>query len=113
MSENCIFCKIIGKKIPAKIIRETEKSILFADIHPQAPVHLLAIPKIHIPSFAGLADPSIITDITILLQEGAREYNLEARGYRIVTNIGADGGQTVHHLHFHLLGGRQMKWPPG
>lgn len=113
MSDTCIFCQIVQKKIQAKILIETEKSLLFSDVNPQAPVHLLAIPKLHIPDFSEMSDPSVMADLMQILQQGAEQHNLRADGYRLVVNTGKNGGQTVFHLHFHLLGGRRLKWPPG
>ncbi|GAB6084835.1 histidine triad nucleotide-binding protein [Alkaliphilus crotonatoxidans] len=114
MSE-CIFCKIVEGEIPAKIAFENEQVLAFYDLSPQAPVHLLVIPKKHIASALHLENedtktimPEIFNAITAL----AKELNLKD-GFRIVNNCGKDGGQTVEHLHFHLLGGRQLQWPPG
>lgn len=114
MSE-CIFCQIVEEKIPSKKVWETEHSLVFEDIFPQAPVHLLAIPKKHIQSLQTIQkeDFEFISDLTKCIQTVATQKNLDQSGYRVVTNIGNEGGQTVHHLHYHILGGRSLTWPPG
>lgn len=111
---DCLFCKIVGKEIPAEIVRETDEVIAFKDINPAAPTHVLVIPKRHIASAQDLtsADGDMLGALFETMAELARETQLEG-GHRIVTNVGPDAGQSVHHLHFHLLGGRQMAWPPG
>ncbi|TGK00235.1 histidine triad nucleotide-binding protein [Leptospira langatensis] len=112
---NCLFCKIIKKEIPAKIEFEDENLLAFYDISPQAPTHLLVIPKKHIVSLdqAEASDKALIGEILFRVSEIAKSLGLDKEGFRVVNNSGALGGQTVFHLHFHLLGGRQMKWPPG
>ena len=112
MSE-CLFCKIVSRQIPSKMERETELLFAFHDINPQAPVHILLIPKKHIEKLSDLKieDAELISEIAFLAQEIARAKKLE--GYRLVLNNGLEAGQTVFHLHFHLLGGRKMNWPPG
>jgi histidine triad (HIT) family protein len=111
---NCLFCKIVAGTIPVKRVHEDDQSIGFADINPQAPTHLLIIPKRHIASLAGAAeaDTPLLGHLMAVATELARTHDLVS-GYRIVVNTGGDGGQTVHHLHLHLLGGRHMTWPPG
>lgn len=113
--QDCIFCKIIDKKIPAKVVYEDELCLAFEDINPQAPVHTLVIPKKHIPTVADLIpeDAHLISHIYLVINKIASEKGLYDRGYRVVTNCRAEAGQTVFHIHFHLLGGRQMHWPPG
>jgi len=112
--DDCIFCKIVRGEIPADKVYEDERALIFRDIQPCAPTHLLAIPKAHITSAAhlGLENGDVVGYIFVQLARVAAEQKL-ADGYRIVTNCGRDGGQTVGHLHFHLLGGRQLAWPPG
>ncbi|PJZ69652.1 histidine triad nucleotide-binding protein [Leptospira perolatii] len=112
---NCIFCKIIRKEIPAKIAFENENILAFHDVSPQAPTHVLVIPKKHIGSLDELNgdEKNLIGEIFFQIQEMARSLGISKSGYRIVNNTGAQGGQTVFHLHFHVLGGRQMTWPPG
>lgn len=112
--ENCLFCKIIDGSIPSKIIYEDEKVLVFEDINPQAPVHLLIIPREHIASADDITEENshIIGHIFQVIGRLAKELNLQ-KGYRIVNNCKEHGGQTVDHIHFHLLGGRQLLWPPG
>ncbi len=110
---DCLFCKIVTGEIPAKKIYEDECCIAFADINPQAPVHLLVIPRRHIASLAHTGeDKELLGQLLWAANELARLQNL-TNGYRVVMNTGPDGGQTVDHLHLHLLGGRVMHWPPG
>ena len=111
---DCIFCKIISGAIPATLLYQDNDAIAFADINPQAPVHALIIPRRHIVSLAHAAaeDAGLVGHLHWIAAELAREKGL-AKGYRTVINIGDDGGQTVSHLHVHLLGGRAMHWPPG
>lgn len=113
-SPDCLFCKIVEGAIPANRVYEDESCIGFPDINPQAPTHLLVIPKQHIASHAkALAeDTPMLGQLMAAAAQIAREQKLD-RGYRIVLNTGEDGGQTVNHLHLHLLGGRRMSWPPG
>jgi len=111
---DCLFCKIVAKEIPCNKAYEDDKVLAFHDINPQAPVHLLIIPKKHIVSVADTAesDMDLYARIMSVAKRLAEEFGLKS-GYRIVTNIGKDGGQAVDHLHIHLLGGRAMGWPPG
>jgi len=111
----CIFCRIAAKEIPSEIIYEDDTVLAFKDINPQAPVHLLLIPKKHVPTLLELteADGELLNHIFAVIRQLAREYGLEKKGFRTVINTGDDGGQTVFHLHFHLLGGRSLQWPPG
>ena len=113
---DCIFCKIAAGEIPAKKLYEDEHAVAFADINSQAPVHTLIIPKRHIASLDQLkgtdADKLLVGHLHTVAQQLAHEQSLD-KGYRITINTGPDGGQTVDHLHLHLLGGRQMHWPPG
>jgi histidine triad (HIT) family protein len=113
MSET-IFSRIIRKEIPADIVYEDELVLAFRDVNPQAPVHVLVIPKQPIESLAtvNVADQAILGHILVTIQRVAHQEGLE-NGYRVVTNVGSDGGQTVFHLHFHLLGKRSLSWPPG
>lgn len=116
MSSDCVFCKIAAGEIPAKKLYEDEQAIAFADIDPKAPVHILIIPRQHIASLAevgaGEQEMALVGHLLAIANQLARQQGLD-KGYRIVINIGPDGGQTVDHLHLHLLGGRQMHWPPG
>ena len=111
---DCIFCKIINKEIPSVFLYEDDMVVAFKDINPQAPVHFLIIPKEHIESNDDINDENshIIAHVFKIAKKLAKENGLES-GYRIVNNCKEDGGQTVNHIHFHVLGGRQMLWPPG
>ncbi len=111
---DCLFCKIINKEIPSDLIYEDEKVVAFKDINPQAPIHILVLPKEHIASNNEITEEnsSIVGHVFTVIKKLAKDNGLE-NGYRIVNNCGEDGGQSVNHLHFHLLGGRQMLWPPG
>jgi histidine triad (HIT) family protein len=110
---DCLFCRIAAGEIPADVVFEDEKVMVFRDINPRAPTHVLAIPRRHLDSAADLADADadLLAALFSALRQVAEEAGLE--GYRIVTNVGAESGQSVFHLHFHLLGGRAMSWPPG
>ena len=112
--ENCLFCKIAAGQIPSKIVYQDDDIVVFEDINPQAPQHVLIVPRRHITSVSDLtpADGPVLASIFMAAQKVASDLNLE-RGYRIVTNIGHDAGLVVFHLHFHLLGGRKLRWPPG
>ena len=111
---DCLFCKIIAGKIPSKKVYEDEKAFAFEDIKPQAPTHVLIIPKKHIVGIdqATEADAELVGYCQLVAAKIAKERKLE-QGFRTVYNVGPDAGQTVFHLHLHLLGGRQMHWPPG
>ncbi len=113
--ENCIFCKIIKKDIPATIIYEDDLITVFEDINPKAPVHILLIPKEHFASLNEIPEDKkeLIGHILLKAKGIAHEKSIADKGYRLVLNTGRDSGQDVHHIHFHLLGGRQMSWPPG
>ena len=115
LDPNCIFCKIIEKKIPAQIIHEDEYAIAFEDLNPQAPVHALIVPKKHIADIHSIAisDREIIGHLFFVAKTIAVQKGLEQGGYRMVINNGRDAGQTVFHIHLHLLSGRSFSWPPG
>lgn len=112
--DNCIFCMIAKGEIPTKKVFENERIIAFHDINPQAPVHVQIIPKEHIRSMDDIRDEhlNLIAEIQGTIPKIAKELGLK-RGYRVVNNCGEEGGQEVPHLHYHLLGGRKMTWPPG
>ncbi len=114
MSE-CIFCRIAAGRAPARVVWEDDQALVFHDLHPQAPVHLLVIPRRHVVSVnaATPADRDLLGHLLLVAAHAARAAGLDARGFRIVTNCGADAGQSVFHLHLHVLGGRPMRWPPG
>lgn len=113
--EECIFCKIIKKQIPSEMLYEDAKVIVIKDISPQAPVHVIIIPKQHIADLNSLKqdESEIIGHIFIVAKKIAQTLGIAEDGYRIVANCGQQGGQTVQHMHFHLLGGRSLQWPPG
>lgn len=113
-SSSCIFCQIVKKQAPAKIIYEDDEVLAFHDINPQAPIHILIVPKKHIPNLLALSpkDTSLIGKIYLAAVKIAKEKKLQ-EGFRIVTNSGKLAGQTVYHLHFHFLAGRRLGWPPG
>lgn len=108
----CIFCKIVSGEIPSKIVYEDGNVLAFNDIDPQAPVHIVVIPKKHFASILELNDSTILNAIFDSIRKIADEQKME-KGFRIVCNTGSDGGQTVDHLHFHILAGRNLQWPPG
>jgi histidine triad (HIT) family protein len=112
---DCIFCRIVTGEIPAKIVKRTADAVAFYDLSPQAPSHLLVIPVKHLAAVrdARGGDVAILGKLLAFTAELATELGLDAGGYRIVTNTGPDGGQSVFHLHLHLLGGRRLGWPPG
>jgi histidine triad (HIT) family protein len=112
----CLFCRIAAGEIPAKLVRRTPDALAFHDIDPRAPTHVLVIPARHIPAVraaSGPEDEALLGRLLGFAAEVARELGLDAGGYRLVTNTGPDAGQSVDHLHFHLLGGRKLAWPPG
>ncbi|MDD4565828.1 MAG: histidine triad nucleotide-binding protein [Eubacteriales bacterium] len=111
---DCIFCMIAEKNIPSKVVYEDDRILVFHDLEPQSPVHVLMIPKKHISSLDDLQteDAELLGHLMLKVKDIAKELGLE-NGYRLVNNCGEDGMQTVKHLHFHLLGKRQMTWPPG
>ena len=111
---DCLFCKIAAGEIPSNKVYEDDQVLAFYDIDPQAPVHFLVIPKEHIPSPAAICpeNSQVIAHIFEVIAKIAQELKLD-NGYRVVTNCGQDGGQTVGHLHFHVLAGRSLAWPPG
>jgi histidine triad (HIT) family protein len=111
----CIFCKIAAREIPSEIVRESDRIVAFRDSDPKAPTHILLIPKEHIASIAEVTDDhgAMLADIAQAATQLARADGIDEGGWRLVTNVGPDAGQSVLHLHFHLLGGRAMHWPPG
>ena len=111
---SCLFCRIVAGEVPATVVHETDRTLAFRDITPQAPTHVLVIPRDHHADLAALsdADPGYVAEVVAAAVAVARAEGLDG-GYRIVANTGDDGGQTVHHLHVHVLGGRSLGWPPG
>ena len=113
--ENCIFCKLAAHEIPANVVFEDDEVFAFHDLSPQAPVHALVIPKAHVANLAATSGghAQLLGKLTRAAAQIAEALGIAASGYRVVINSGADGGQTVGHLHLHVLGGRPMAWPPG
>lgn len=111
---SCLFCKIAAGEIPAKIAYETEHVVAFHDVNPQAPTHVLVIPRAHVANLSELTvEPPLATELLTAVQAVARSTGVVEGGYRTVVNTGKDAGQSVFHLHFHVLGGRPLAWPPG
>lgn len=112
---DCLFCRIAERKLPAAIVAEEEGLLAFKDVNPQAPTHLLIIPTEHIPSLAEVTDAhtAVLGRAVQFANRLARQHQLGSSGYRLVVNCGAGAGQSVWHLHLHLLGGRALRWPPG
>lgn len=114
-AEDCLFCKIATKQLPSEIVYEDDDVVAFKDIQPQAPVHLLVIPRRHIPSLAHVtaADAAVLGKVLCVASQLAKEQGISEDGYRTVINCGPNGLQSVYHLHVHVLGGRKFGWPPG
>ena len=110
---DCLFCRIVKGEIPSAKVAESETCLAFRDIAPKAPVHVLVIPKVHFDSLNEVPDGRVVGEMALLVGAVVRSEGLAAKGYRCVINTGVDGGQTVGHLHLHVLGGRGLKWPPG
>ena len=113
MSDNCLFCRILRGEIPSTQVAESERAIAFRDVNPQAPTHVLVIPRDHVASLSAAHDPQMLGEVLSLAASVARAEGLDADGYRVVINNGRNAGQAVDHLHLHVLGGRKMTWPPG
>ena len=112
---DCLFCKIIEKKIPAKVVHEDADAVAFEDVNPQAPTHLLVVPRKHIATLNDLteADDALVGRLYRVAARLARERGFAEPGWRVVANVNRDGQQTVFHIHLHVLAGRAMRWPPG
>ena len=110
---SCLFCKIVSREIPATIVSEDAHCLAFRDINPAAPTHVLVIPKEHVESLNQMTDPALAGRVLAFARDVAASEGIADGGYRVVLNTNADGGQTVFHLHAHLLGGRSLRWPPG
>jgi histidine triad (HIT) family protein len=112
---SCLFCQIVEKKIPAKMVHEDERLVAFEDITPQAPVHLLIVPRKHLATGLDLTeeDRELVGEVFLLAAKLAHARGIASDGYRVVLNTNAGAGQSVYHIHYHLLGGRIMRWPPG
>jgi histidine triad (HIT) family protein len=115
MSSSCVFCRIVAGEEPAEILHSTETVLAFRDINPQAPTHIQLIPKEHVTDMRDVADRhgGVLADLFQAAAHLARTEGIDRTGWRVVANVGRDAGQSVYHLHFHLLGGRRMSWPPG
>jgi histidine triad (HIT) family protein len=113
--ESCIFCRIAAGGAPAEIVLADEEAVAFRDLHPQAPTHLLVIPRRHVTSLAHAVpeDEALLGRLLAMAAEAARRAGIADGGYRVVTNVGAGAGQSVFHIHLHVLGGRRFSWPPG
>jgi len=113
--KDCLFCKIAAGEMETDFVYQDKKVVVFKDLNPQAPVHLLIVPKKHISDLNNLQseDNELIGHIYQVAKKMAAKYDVSDSGYRLVSNCGDDGGQTVYHIHFHLLGGRELQWPPG
>ena len=111
---DCLFCKILAGEIPTNKVYETESVLAFRDINPQAPEHVLIIPKVHIATVNDIPkDSNIVSELYGAAQQITQDLGIDQNGYRLVMNCNADGGQEVYHIHLHLLGGRSLTWPPG
>ncbi|HKH94080.1 MAG TPA: histidine triad nucleotide-binding protein [Gemmatimonadaceae bacterium] len=113
MTDSCLFCRIVRGEIPAKVIHEDEHTLAFRDIDPKAPTHVLVIPKAHLPSLNEATDAAQLGRLMLVAAQLAKAEGISEDGYRTVVNSGANAGQTVFHVHLHLLGGRRLGWPPG
>jgi histidine triad (HIT) family protein len=113
VADECLFCRIVRKEIPATIVAESADCIAFRDINPQAPTHVLVIPRDHVSSLNEATDAAAIGRLALFAAQIAKKEGIAERGYRAVFNTNTDAGQTVFHVHLHLLGGRPMRWPPG
>ena len=113
MADDCLFCRIVRGEIPAKIVAENAHCVAFRDINPQAPTHVVVVPRTHVASLNEATDAALVGELALLASAIARTEGIAERGYRTVVNTNADAGQTVFHLHLHLIGGRPMAWPPG
>jgi len=115
LKSDCIFCKIVKKELNSEIVKEDEKTLAFKDINPQAPFHVVVVPKTHIEKLSDLEEKNVscISNMFLTANSIAKELGIDETGYRLVMNSGEYGGQTVYHIHLHLLGGRKMDWPPG
>jgi histidine triad (HIT) family protein len=115
VANDCIFCRIAAAEIPARVGRQDEVSVAFRDLQPQAPLHVLVVPRKHIPSIAAMTelDATLVGQLFLAAREVAEAEGVAESGYRLVINVGPDAGQSVDHLHLHVLGGRGLAWPPG
>ncbi|MBC7673438.1 MAG: HIT domain-containing protein [Polaromonas sp.] len=113
MTDDCLFCRIVRKEIPATIVLENEHVLAFRDIDPKAPTHVVVVPKVHVPTLDDATDARMLGELQLAAAAIARGEGIVEGGYRTVINCGPDAGQSVFHVHLHLLGGRKLGWPPG
>jgi len=113
MSEHCLFCRIIKREVAADIVAESEHCLAFRDASPEAPLHVLVVPKKHVSSLNDVTDVECVGALSMMAAQVAREGGVADSGYRTVINTNGNGGQSVFHLHLHVLGGRKLAWPPG
>ena len=113
MTDACLFCRIVRKEIPATVVLENEHVLAFRDINPKAPTHVVVVPKVHVPTLDDATDARMLGELQLAAAAIARTEGIVEGGYRTVMNCGPDAGQTVFHVHLHLLGGRKLGWPPG
>ena len=113
MADQCLFCRIARKEIPATIVAENDAMVAFRDINPQAPVHIVVIPREHVASLNQASDATMLGKLSLFAADLAKREGIAESGYRTVINTNRDAGQTVFHVHLHLLGGRSLGWPPG
>lgn len=113
MADSCLFCRIARGEIPAKVVAQDDVAMAFRDISPQAPTHVLVIPRVHVSTLHEAGDPALLGHLLQMAADVARREGVTDAGYRTVINTNGDGGQTVFHLHVHVLGGRALAWPPG
>jgi len=113
MTDDCLFCRIVRKEIPATIVLENEHVLAFRDIDPKAPTHVVVVPKVHVPTLDDATDARMLGELQLAAAAIARAEGIVEGGYRTVINCGPDAGQSVFHVHLHLLGGRKLGWPPG
>jgi len=113
VEKECLFCKIVEGEIPATVVKRSPQAIAFRDSNPQAPTHVLVVPRQHLATLNDTSDVRLLGQLLLFAREVAEAEGLQQRGYRVVVNTNREAGQSVFHLHLHLLGGRQMAWPPG
>jgi histidine triad (HIT) family protein len=113
MTDSCLFCRIVRREVPAKLVHEDEHTLAFRDIDPKAPTHVLVIPKAHVGSLNDVSDAAMLGTLMLVAKSIAESEGISSDGYRMVVNTGPNAGQSVSHIHLHLLGGRRLGWPPG
>lgn len=113
MAESCLFCRIVAGEIPAQIVAQNDDCVAFRDVNPQAPLHVLVVPRAHVPSLSTADDAELVGWVALMAAQVARDAGYAESGFRTVVNDGRDAGQTVRHLHMHVLAGRPLAWPPG